>query len=598
MAEASGFPLPYTNEQTPGFPASVGALGFQEFAGLNTKATRPAIKDEEVAWVSGFMLIGPGNARTLYGLGDSLYAASGGLTIPWFNFGNIGTSPLCAVLLSDGSVQQVNTETGVVTQIMPPGTVLNPEPIFGFSQWGRAYLLFAAQQTNGYWIWDGTTLFSEGGLAPQVTITAAGTGYTSAPSVTPSSGSATFVATVSNGSVTTITITNPGTYSSVPTLTISGGGGSGASATVTLMPTGIEGTTIETYQQRVWVGNNDQGSVSAPGSVSDFSSTSGGTSFKSTDSFLRRAYIAYKQTNGFLYLLGDSSINQISNVSTGGSPVATTFTNNNVDPQQGTPWPGSVQLFSRNIVFANSNGVYVCYGGAVTKVSDPLDGIYNTVPSHGPITPTGAIAEVFGIVCYVLLLPIVDPYTSQTVNKLLMFDGKKWWTTDQEQQLTFIATQEIDAFLTAYGSDGSTIWPLFQTPSTGFQKVIQSKFFANPSYLYTKTATRLYGVLANNLPQDYDLSVQVESDLGSNTYVIAAPGGPRATWTDAAGDEADWTTSSGQPAVWGAGATIGVFGPYAVGAEGSLIGMTAISEASDLTLISLSALTQHFTART
>ena len=72
------------------------------------------------------------------------------------------------------------------------------------------------------------------------TITAGGSGYSSAPTVTfsaaPAGGiTATGTATVSGGAVTAIVITNPGNgYSSAPTISFSGGGGSGATATAAL----------------------------------------------------------------------------------------------------------------------------------------------------------------------------------------------------------------------------------------------------------------------------------------------------------------------------------------------------------------------------
>ena len=72
-----------------------------------------------------------------------------------------------------------------------------------------------------------------------VTVSAGGTSYTSAPTVTfsaPGAGvTATGTATISSGAVTAITVTNPGNgYASAPTITISGGGGSGATATAVL----------------------------------------------------------------------------------------------------------------------------------------------------------------------------------------------------------------------------------------------------------------------------------------------------------------------------------------------------------------------------
>ena len=72
-----------------------------------------------------------------------------------------------------------------------------------------------------------------------ISITAGGSGYSSAPTVTfsaPSLGTtATGTATISGGAVTGITMTNVGiNYQTAPTITFSGGGGNGAAATATI----------------------------------------------------------------------------------------------------------------------------------------------------------------------------------------------------------------------------------------------------------------------------------------------------------------------------------------------------------------------------
>jgi len=71
------------------------------------------------------------------------------------------------------------------------------------------------------------------------TVSAAGSGYTSVPTVAfaaPGTGvTATGTAVVSSNAVTSITITNPGNgYTSAPAITFSGGGGTGAAATAVL----------------------------------------------------------------------------------------------------------------------------------------------------------------------------------------------------------------------------------------------------------------------------------------------------------------------------------------------------------------------------
>ena len=101
------------------------------------------------------------------------------------------------------------------------------------------YAIPEANKTSGVYNYDVTRVAS-------VTITAGGSGYTSAPSVTFSGGGATKQATgyaVLSGSVVSeIIITDPGRgYTSTPTITIAGGGGTGATATATTGTVTYEG---------------------------------------------------------------------------------------------------------------------------------------------------------------------------------------------------------------------------------------------------------------------------------------------------------------------------------------------------------------------
>lgn len=81
---------------------------------------------------------------------------------------------------------------------------------------------------------------AKAGIVAEVTISNAGSGYTSVPTVTfaaaPQGGiTATGTATVKDGAVTGVTITNGGSgYTSPPAVTFTGGGGTGAAGVVTL----------------------------------------------------------------------------------------------------------------------------------------------------------------------------------------------------------------------------------------------------------------------------------------------------------------------------------------------------------------------------
>lgn len=684
------------------FPEGFMPLYFDGFDGMNTKASRPAIKDQEMAYCSNWLPLGPNNLRTLYDLGVPIYTAQSGTSISTYFFGNIADTSIAAVFQGDGSIVQVNTTTLATFSMAPKGTIVSPTNQMGAGQWGSQYTLYCAPQANGYFIWDGTLLYKAGTLGPSVTIANGGAAYTSLPTITPIGGAgtgATFASTInSQGNVSTITVTNQGTgytandvvtlafsgggskttavaavgissqqvtgllfsnsgtgYTGTTTVAIQGGGGIGATAkvtvdvsgggiiilqsitnvgqgytsaptavftdpnnpvaaaTVNIMPFGIQGTTLETYTSRVWVGNGaapvtpppkSRVQFGAAGNPADFNTGDGAGAFLSTDSFLRVGYHSLKQANGFLYELGDSSINYISGVVTAGNPAITTFSNQNVDPQVGTPWADTVQVYSRAIVFANTYGVHALYGGAVQKVSDALDGIFTTVPAvggggKGPtvggIVPSGAVHIVFGIHIYCLLLPIIDPFTQAQTNTLCCWDGKKWFLYQPSKSLTFVNSQEINSVLTAYGMDGHAIYPLFNTASTAINKVVQSKLWRDPTYLTEKKSQSLFGVLKSNDNNASSLTFNVDTELGSSASVTVA-NGFAATWTATGGLAVNWTATGGLAVTWQATGTSS-FGPLGVTGDGSLMGLTAQTTATDLTLISLGLVAQQYGVR-
>ncbi len=441
-----------------------------------------------------------------------------------------------------------------------------------------------------------------GAIVDPVTVVDGGTGYVS--------GSATATVISSTGSGGTITLTVTGdvitgaavsaggqNYATDPLVAVSDVKNPVARAFITIMPFGISGTNIETFNSQVWIGSIQNGqptiTFSAPESVSDFGTSSGGGSFPLTDSFLRVGTTQLRQSNGFLYYICDSSIGYISGVTTSATnPPTTTFTNQNADPEIGTPYAATVTVFSRNIIFANAFGVHVSYGGAVTKISDNLDGIYNTVPNFGGFIPSACKAIIFGKRVWALLLPVVDQITGQQVNKLFLYkttpQGPVWWSTQQDVDLVYVAHQEINSVLTAYGTDGTSIYPLFQRPSTDIKKTVQSKLWAKPGgYHLEKSIDRLWGLVQyySNLSPELSISIDNETGQSLTDYDLAPP---TFTWTNNAGQPFTWTNNAGQPFTWlTVGAGITVFPPLGVGQNGYLVGLTVETNAADMALISL-----------
>lgn len=644
-------------QDSPATPAGTTPVVWMDFTGgLNTEASRAGIKDDQQSWSDGFFPVGVNNMRTIWGTSAPIYISTGGKTIVWYDSAVVAGVPYIIVVLNDGSIIAVDFATITSTSIAAPGTITSPaRGELGLCSWGEQFVIIVAQQSNGYWVWDGSTFYFPGDVvtnAPgaggvsaafEATIgfTAIGTstgttaltlaavnGLVSVGDVLTGTGGVTIAGQVSgtaggDGAYTTsgnttfagVPVTGVSTVLNVVSVSsgtlaagqaISGAGvpagetistlgtGTGGTGTynvsmagtvssVTAMqasdfsvevPTGVSGTAVETYTSRVWVANGPTVMFSSPGSLTDFNPANGSGSFTSTDSFLRTQFVALRQTNGFLYLIGDSSINYISGVQTAGSPLQTTFTNQNADPEVGTPFGDAVDVFSRNIAFANTWGVHLSYGGSVAKVSDMLDGVYTSAPvTMLANPPSSGKAILFGKKCWVVLVPIINPLTGAAETKLFLWDSKKWFPSSQDHALTYIRGMEIASDLLVFGMDGTTIWQLFANPSTGFKKVAQSKFWSEQAggLLTTKTTERVWGSANWYVAGTTAVTIAVDTDL--TTYPAA---GPEVVFAG--------------PGVTG----VSVFQPAGVANNGVYTGLTVATFAADIAIVTLSCGAEFF----
>jgi hypothetical protein len=508
-------------------------LTFQlrKFGSLNTRADRTAIGDEEFSWLENFIQAADGSLRAIWGNATSILTAAG-KTIVYVKMFNIGATQYAAVFYSDGTADQVDMAGTKTVITAAANTFYNGGDLPNVAQWASSgILIVTTASSNGYYAWDGT-------LWPPANATS-------------------------------------------PTW-LNGG-------TPTAMPTGIKGTYVETFQSRVWIANGATGFLSAPSNGASFSGATGGGAFPSSDSFLRNKYVAVKQSNGFLYLFGDSSINVISNVQTSGSPLTTTFNNQNVDPQVGTAWPGTVQAFSRGLVFANPTGVYAMYGGSAEKISEPLDGLFQNA-AFASLTPTAAVAVIFEIKCYCLLFKVTDLF-GVTRNVLACWTGKKWFLASQNKTLTFVDTQEITSNITLWATDGVTLFQCFQTASSSLNKIIQSKLWSGDSYLINKQAMRAYSLGTDYSGNGYSLAGTLDmiTEQGAKSSAITLSSPAQAiVWLNNSSQVITWLNNNGQIV------TFVVQGLQILGqnvyATAPMIGLTLQSTSSDFALAAVTLL--------
>lgn len=385
----------------------------------------------------------------------------------------------------------------------------------------------------------------DGGQVVAVNVTNGGSGYTSNVEVVftpvkgdPGSGAGA-IAIFSPTSIAGVTMSNYGlNYTDAPAVEVQSGANESAYATVTLMPFGVSGSWMETFQQRLWIGDpapapygtlppGGNWQVSAPGGFTDFATSDGGVLFTNTDGFLKTRYVAAKQSNGYLYFFGDDSISVVSNTNTSGSPATTTFNYQNVDPQSGIVWRDSLIPYGRTLLFGNNTGVYGVYGGAATPVSKKLDQLFTKAvfpPTAGALTPTSAIATLFNIKHYLMLLTITDPDTGSPRNVMVTWNEKEWVITSQSVSLTSIGFNEVNSQFTAYGTDGNAIYPLFQAPSATLEKRLDTKYYGGDNPLMVK---ELYGVWMCGQDQSAGLA-GIDCDLSLTLSGLALQNNPAA----------------------------------------------------------------------
>ena len=247
----------------------------KDFKGINTKANRTSIAENEFAWLENAQPIGAGNLKITPA--QVTVNTSGNVAVSWAN--NISHIESCSIrgneylvaFKDDGSAQSFNITTGTLANVAAAGTFSATG--VQMTQWKdeRAMII---DPSKGLYTWDAVDLISIGSVA-SIAVTNGGTGYTSAPAVTISAPNqangvqATAVATILANTVTSVVLTEAGTgYTSNPTVTFTGGGGSNAAAVASY-------TTFKTGTVSVTVLNGGTGYTNAANITVSFSGGGG-----------------------------------------------------------------------------------------------------------------------------------------------------------------------------------------------------------------------------------------------------------------------------------------------------------------------------------
>lgn len=377
--------------------------------------------------------------------------------------------------------------------------------------------------------------FSAGPVAGLITgafFLSGGTGYLTAPTVTINTTSgtgATATATIANGVVTALTITNQGHGYTDATIAFSGGTptttaiaqpiiSTQAAATVSPWPTiSPNNITLAVFQGRVFLAQQKVMTYTGTLGYDDFNPANAAGTFTISDTDLINQITALRSLNNYLYIIGDNSVKQIGNLTVSNS--ITQFTLVTLSSDQGTIYQSSIVSYNRLLLFANTVGVYAVYGSSVEKISNDMDGVFRLVDFSQE--PVAAVNDINNIHTYMLLVRYKDP-TSTTRSILLSFLDKKWFVISQGNSLKYMTTCVINGITETFATSGSDVTQIIQNFTAPVSFTIRTALSANGKPFLGKTMWAY--AIAQTAVVGLPITLILESERGTVTIMYTPSG--------------------------------------------------------------------------
>ena len=304
---------------------------------------------------------------------------------------------------------------------------------------------------------------------------------------------------------------------------------------------------IAVFSNRVWLYSNRILYVSAINSITDFTLANGAISNQLNDPQLRGQLTRLYSANGYLYLIGKSSVFVISDVyiPSGASPPAPVFSVLNVQAIIGCDQPASVFTYNRDLMFANSYGLWRLSGVTAEKVSDDIDGTIQYLDTTFAIS--GGSPKVQNILqASFLIKQTGDPLFGTRTIVANYFD-KKWWFADYGL-LTFVTTAIKNNQPVLFGLKGNVLYQLYQNTATSPASSWKTALWPMEDQLADKEVFRAGFEMTATLVGS-TMSASVDTPVSSTTFLNNVLVNSMA-WVNNSNAQVQWKNNSNAIVAW------------------------------------------------
>jgi hypothetical protein len=522
----------------------------RDWKGVNIQANRTGLQEDEFFWLENILPIGHANLHCMPHQGNPI-ATLPVAGLSYWSYANINNIDYLYCFMANGAAYQVQLSNGANVVVGNAGTFTLPAAI---AQWKNERIIIVA--ANGVWDWNGTTLNNDtaafaitakidngaGGAGTTLTVTVTA-GVLAPGQVISGAGVTAGTTIVSYGTGTGST----GTYTVNTSQTVT-------SESMTATPSvPANGSQVASFAGRIWIVTAGRTvNYSAPNTYTDFTIGDAGGNFIVTDETLRSSIQRLLTANNYMYIIGSSSFNVLSDVRVvAGTPPATIFSNANVTAYIGSTFPLSVFPWYRLVMFATPYGFYALSGATPQKVSTDLDGLLPYIDFTQPVT--GGVFNVYGILGAAYMFTYKDPgrLPGASIGSrplIALYFDKKWAFASQGNTLTLIAGAFVNGVPQLYGTDGQSIWNLFSNTLNAVSTTIQSALWPMRQSWINKQVIRAGLEVNNPVSQQINFTVSVDNEYGSVAQNLSAIN--TGQWINAAGVLGNWANAIGAQGGW------------------------------------------------